>query len=270
MAEDRKHQQPKRDAFVSEVVKNPGVPPNAMLLSGYIGDSSEPGHTRLYFDPQLRSYVDIPNAAILYSRPIPETASPLGGAYLWIKSDADLIAPAPTRFKARFLEGRIATAYGAAAGTAGGTAPGAAGFEPRRTEDWCDSANCETIGCTWHCDSGNPCFQRPPGAAGFASRTEYWCDSAGQCESIGCSWHCDSGNPCFQRPPGAAGFEPRYKTWNCMTTPDTCIASCYHARAARVAAMYHTWNCITTPDTCIASCSPVAKYPRATWYWYCW
>jgi len=187
MAEDRKHQQPKRDAFVSEVVKDLNAPPDALLLSGFIGDSPEPGHTRLYFDPQLRGYVDIPNDAILHSRPIPETASPLGGSYLWIKSDAELIHHATTRFKARFLEGRIATAYGAAAGIAGRRAVGAAGFAPRGTEYWCDSAHCE---------------------------------------SIGCSWHCGSENPCFQRPPGAPWLEPVYRSTFCSTTPNTCIASC--------------------------------------------
>jgi len=165
MAKNQNDHQPKRDAFVSEVVKDPKAPPDALLLSGFIGDSLEPGHTRLYFDPQLRGYVEIPNDAILYSRTIPETVSPLGGAYLWIKRDAEIIQTATARFKARFLEGRIATAYGADAGVAAGTAPGVAGVARADTLYWCNSANCETIGCTWHCHTEYPCFQRPPGTA---------------------------------------------------------------------------------------------------------
>ena len=41
------------DSFISKIVKDPQQPPDALVLSGYLGASSEPGHTRLYFDLQL-------------------------------------------------------------------------------------------------------------------------------------------------------------------------------------------------------------------------
>ena len=53
------------DDFVSKVSKDPSKPADALLLSGFVGKSSEEGHTRLHFDPELKHFVDIPNDAIL-------------------------------------------------------------------------------------------------------------------------------------------------------------------------------------------------------------
>jgi len=53
-----------------------------LLLSGFLGPSSEKEHTRLYFDADLGQYVEIPNEAILYSQQIPKESSLLGGAYV--------------------------------------------------------------------------------------------------------------------------------------------------------------------------------------------
>lgn len=103
---------PERDDFVAAIVEDPNAPPDTVLLSGFVGDSPEPNHARLYLDPELRSYVDIPNDAILFSKPVPEERSALGGSFLWIKRDAELLYHKSTRLKARFLEGRIAAAYG--------------------------------------------------------------------------------------------------------------------------------------------------------------
>lgn len=105
---------PERDDFVAAIVEDPNAPPDTVLLSGFVGDSPEPNHARLYLDPELRSYVDIPNDAILFSKPVPEERSALGGSFLWIKRDAELLYHKSTRLKARFLEGRIAAAYGGA------------------------------------------------------------------------------------------------------------------------------------------------------------
>jgi hypothetical protein len=43
---------PQEDDFISKIVKDPAQPPDVLLLTGYLGASSEPGYTRLYFDPQ--------------------------------------------------------------------------------------------------------------------------------------------------------------------------------------------------------------------------
>jgi hypothetical protein len=109
------------DDFVAKVVKDPKQPPDTILLTGYVGKSSEEGHTRLHFDPELKNYVEIPNDAILHAQEIPKEHSSLGGSHVWIKSDAELIhgKVGPSRTKAKFFEGPIAAAA-AAAGPGGG------------------------------------------------------------------------------------------------------------------------------------------------------
>jgi hypothetical protein len=100
---------PKQDELVAKLVKDAQAPPDVLLLSGFVGTSSEEGHTRLYFDPQLSDYVEIPNDAILHAQEVAKDQSPLGGTLLWIKKDAVLVhgKVGPNRPKAKFLEGRI-------------------------------------------------------------------------------------------------------------------------------------------------------------------
>jgi hypothetical protein len=100
---------PKAENFVSKVVKDPKQPPDTLLLMGYLGASSEEGYTRLYFDAQLSSYVEIPGAAILHTQEIPAERSALGESYVWIDRNAELIhgKVGVERPKAKFLEGPI-------------------------------------------------------------------------------------------------------------------------------------------------------------------
>jgi len=119
---------PKQDELVAKLVKDAQSPPDTLLLSGHLGASSEDGHTRLYFDPQLSDYVEIPNDAILHTQEIPKDQSPLGGTFVWIKNDAVLIhgKVGPNRLKAKFLEGRIQQEF-VRAQAAGAGVPGQAG-----------------------------------------------------------------------------------------------------------------------------------------------
>ncbi|HEX6169004.1 MAG TPA: hypothetical protein VFZ33_04870 [Chitinophagaceae bacterium] len=105
------------DNFIAKIVKDPRQVPDTLLLSGYLGASSEDKYSRLYFDAQLNSYVEIPDDAILHTQDYP--VDPLGKSYVWIKKDAVLIhGKAGT--KAKFLEGPIVNDYMNAAGLAQG------------------------------------------------------------------------------------------------------------------------------------------------------
>lgn len=116
-------EKPRHADFVGQVIKDPKSPPETLLLQGFPGASSEKGHTRLYFDAQLSSYIEIPDEAILHSKELSVEHSPLGGAYLWIKKDAQVIhgSVGPSRVKAAFLEGPI---MGGAVGIPGPDWPG--------------------------------------------------------------------------------------------------------------------------------------------------
>jgi len=106
------NKKPRRENFISKIVKDPTNPPKTILLRGYLGDSSEEGHTRLYLDPQLNNYVEVPDEAILHEEDVPKEQSPLGETYVWIDQDAQVIhgAAGPQRQKSKFLEGPIAAA----------------------------------------------------------------------------------------------------------------------------------------------------------------
>lgn len=117
------------DDFVGRIVQDPNEPPNVMLLSGYLGSSSEEGHVRLYLDEELGRYVEIPEKAIRHTQELPPEQSPLGGSLVWIDRDAEVVhgAAGTERRKATFLEGQIAQDY---IGGAADYGPAAGGILP--------------------------------------------------------------------------------------------------------------------------------------------
>jgi len=106
-----------KDSFISKVVTDPANVPDTLLLAGWLGDSSLPNHTRLYFDPQLGNYVEIPDDAILHAQDQPAGSSLPGASYVWIKKEALLTHKTSTdKARSKFLEGPIAQQYGYGAG----------------------------------------------------------------------------------------------------------------------------------------------------------
>lgn len=103
----------KSDNFVAKIVTDPKQVPDALLLRGFLGASSEDKHTRLYFNPQLSTYVEIPDDGILHTQDISTDTSPLGGTYVWINKDAILVhgKASAERTRAKFLEGPIVNDY---------------------------------------------------------------------------------------------------------------------------------------------------------------
>ena len=73
------------DDFVSKVQSDPANPQATIMLAGYSGRGPD-GHVRIYPDPTLGKWYDVPEADVVHSQPIPN--SELGGSYVWIKSSA--------------------------------------------------------------------------------------------------------------------------------------------------------------------------------------
>jgi hypothetical protein len=115
---------PQPDDFVQKVVKDPANPPaNVAVLNGFVGASDATDHVRVYSDPSLASFVDVPKDAVLHSEKLPAEQSPLGGSVLWVDGAAPLRSPAPTEpvaTAADFLRGGIQADLGATAAAAGG------------------------------------------------------------------------------------------------------------------------------------------------------
>jgi hypothetical protein len=85
------------DNFIRRIVTDPKNVPDVMLLTGYLGASSEEAHERLYLSSDLSNYVEIPKDAILHQAPLPKEQDAHGGVTLWVRKDAALqykMAPA--------------------------------------------------------------------------------------------------------------------------------------------------------------------------------
>jgi hypothetical protein len=86
------------DDFISSVQPDPGKPESTIMLSGFVGHGPE-GHARVYPDPTLGTWYDIPEDDIIHSIPIAD--SKLGGSYVWARASAQIkpgsaaAAPAP-------------------------------------------------------------------------------------------------------------------------------------------------------------------------------
>src|SRR5262249_18038030 len=76
--------------FVAKIVNDPKNPPQTLLLKGFLGASSEEGHTRIYFDASLAAYAEIPDDAILHTMDDPAQDG-LAATSVWIKREAQLI-----------------------------------------------------------------------------------------------------------------------------------------------------------------------------------
>src|SRR6186713_3146672 len=75
------------DDFVASVQSDPAKPVATTLLSGFVGQGTE-GHARIYPDPSLGTWYDVPEDAIVHSAPIAD--SKLGGSHIWVKADAQI------------------------------------------------------------------------------------------------------------------------------------------------------------------------------------
>lgn len=103
--------------FIRQIVSDPKNVPDVMMLTGYLGDSSEEGHERLYLSRDLTNYVEIPKAAILHQAPLPKEQDAYGGVTVWVKKDAALqykMAPAAQAL-ANYFAGAIQAGAQAAA-----------------------------------------------------------------------------------------------------------------------------------------------------------
>jgi hypothetical protein len=132
MAERRKKAELSPDPLVESLVPEGGNPPSAIVLEGFLGQSDREGHRRLYVDPSLSTYLDIPEDEIVHSRKAGEDSRLGTSTLLWVRRSAEIEQTVvdSRRVQADFLAGDITSWY--IAGTAGASAPvspaGAAGL----------------------------------------------------------------------------------------------------------------------------------------------
>jgi hypothetical protein len=81
-----------QQSFVTKVVQDPLRVPAVWLIPGYLGESSEQDHTRLYLVPNLAYWIEIPTEAILHVAQLQGPANFLGTVLVWVRQGAQLMA----------------------------------------------------------------------------------------------------------------------------------------------------------------------------------
>ena len=77
------------DDFITSVQPDPAKPESTIMLSGFVGHGPE-GQVRIYPDPTLGTWYDVPEDDVIHSLPIAD--SKLGGSFIWVRASAQ-IAP---------------------------------------------------------------------------------------------------------------------------------------------------------------------------------
>jgi hypothetical protein len=103
------------DAFIESVRPNPKSTEELVLLQGYIGKSDLSGHIRVYSDPALSDFIELPEPDILHCEPVSTEEDPLGGSRLWVRKTTVFTTGDPShanRVRSSFLEGDLMRAFG--------------------------------------------------------------------------------------------------------------------------------------------------------------
>lgn len=158
----------REDELVERLAPDIGEARPLTVLPGILSRTQRDGYFRLYLTYTFDHYVEIAEEDIIYSKPIPASASSVGGTLLWIRSSAPLQYTQITsrQIQAEFLKGSIT------ANLRAGTAPLGAGMAqavythnpacPGFT-DWCESdvqRYCPTtFGCFTQAACGGTVFE---------------------------------------------------------------------------------------------------------------
>jgi hypothetical protein len=104
-----------RDRVTAALVPDPSQsPPDAVVLHGWVGNSTDPNLLRLYLSHDMRTFVDVPEAEVLHSRQLPDDQ----GTLIWLPRTLSLThqSTQSAEVQAQFLSGSIAGAHLPSAG----------------------------------------------------------------------------------------------------------------------------------------------------------
>jgi len=116
------------DDFIANVQPDPAKPESTIMLSGFIGHGGD-GVVRIYPDPSLGTWYDVPEADVVHSMAVPD--SKLGGSYVWVRASSQ-IKPGSAAAAAPAASEANATPATANSATAANANPGASRAEVTR------------------------------------------------------------------------------------------------------------------------------------------
>lgn len=160
-------QELRQDELVDRLMPDPSQPQSLTVLSGFLGQSPQEGHWRLYLTLTLDKYVEIPEEDIVHSQSLGPEQSAVGGTIIWVRSTSPLQYTRITshQIQAEFLQGAITRGFRtrAAGFPAGVVRPGYLAY-PTHTRD-CLSDACESD-VAKYCPTKAGCFTQDDCAGG--------------------------------------------------------------------------------------------------------
>ncbi|HEX8166133.1 MAG TPA: hypothetical protein VF601_10140 [Beijerinckiaceae bacterium] len=85
---ERKQTKIRYDDFIGNIQPDPAKPEPTIMLSGFVGRGGGEGAVRIYPDPSLGTWYDVPETDIVHTLPIPD--SKLGGSHVWVRASAQI------------------------------------------------------------------------------------------------------------------------------------------------------------------------------------
>lgn len=101
------------DRLVQKLVPDPSKGPNAKMLTGFLGKSTQEGYWRLYSTPDLTTYVKFHEDDIIHcEQPTPEQST-LTPTAIWLKRDAEVKFTGTSAVDAQeaFVSGELVNRY---------------------------------------------------------------------------------------------------------------------------------------------------------------
>lgn len=99
-----------RDRIAEALVPDPAQgPPDAVVLHGWVGNSTDQNLLRLYLTHDLKSFVDVPESEVLHSQQLPDDQ----GTLVWVPSSLTLThqTTQSAQVEAQFLSGATTTTH---------------------------------------------------------------------------------------------------------------------------------------------------------------
>jgi|SoiMethySBSTD1v2_1073268.scaffolds.fasta_scaffold470290_2 hypothetical protein len=86
------------EGFIKALRVNPDDLPDLDVFSGYLGESGREGYVRLYRNPALSAFLEIPVAEIKHTERLGSTADRLSSTVVWVRAGAqvDVVTVRPT------------------------------------------------------------------------------------------------------------------------------------------------------------------------------
>jgi hypothetical protein len=81
------------DEIVNAVHADPAKVEPVVMLSGYLGRSSEKGNIRVYPEPSLSCWYEVAESDVVHSAPLSD--APLGGSNVWVRASAKITPSIP-------------------------------------------------------------------------------------------------------------------------------------------------------------------------------